>query len=306
MQILKIRYYQLKRDLGFLFFVILGLTSLVSYFIFNHEKQVGLYFAAISVYLFYSFHKNRRDIIFAYKHFENAKKQIVTEYQLFLLPVSIACLFTSYWYCFPILHFIIFLIPLVEVKTKVQFKFLFLTRFLKNDYIFISGLRKNLIVLVIFALLALLLSPLKLFPLVALFLCNSVVFSFYEANESVQMLQASNQSPKQFMANLFSSGISKLAIINFPVLLINSLFNPDLWMFNVYFFGYNMLVLATIIALKYESYDFKNPANNFQIKLIIMILGLFIPYLCPIAILFYIQSRSGAIKNLNTYLDVSS
>ncbi len=245
-------------------------------------------------------------MVFTYKHFDDSKKQIIIEYQLFLLPISLASLFSSYWYCFSILHFIVFCIPFIQLKTKIQFKFLFLTRLLKNDYIFISGIRKNLIVLLVFALLALLLSPLKLFPLVALFLFNSVVFSFYEPSESVQMLQASNQSPKQFMTSLFNAGITKLAVINFPILLINSLFNPDLWMFNFYFFAYNMLILATVIALKYESYDFKKSGNNFQIKLIIMILGLFIPYLCPLAIVFYFQSRSGAIKNLNTYLDVSN
>lgn len=304
MQLLKIRYFQLKRDLGFLFFVIVALASCISFLAFNHEKQIGLYVTGIVVYLFYNFHKNRRDIAFINKHFENAKFQMINEYQLFLLPFSIPCLFTNYWYCFFVLHVLVLAIPFFNIKSNYNFKFSFVTRFFKDDYIFISGVRRNLISLIILFLLALALSPLKLFPLVALFLFNNVIFSFYEANESVQMLQASQRTPKQLMASLLNSGVKKMVLVNFPILLINSIFNPDLWMFNMYFFAYNVLILATVIALKYEHYQYKSTSNNFQIKLIILILGLFIPYLFPLAIIFYIQSRIGAVKNLSHYLDV--
>jgi hypothetical protein len=93
MQLLKIRFYQLKRDLGILFFPILALASCISFFAFNHPEKVGLYVVAIIAYLFYSFHKNRGDLAFTYKHFNSAKAQIITEYQLFLLPFSVPVLF---------------------------------------------------------------------------------------------------------------------------------------------------------------------------------------------------------------------
>ena len=305
MQLLKIRFYQLKRDLGILFFPLLALASCISYFAFNHTEKVGLYMIAIITYLFYSFHKNRGDLSFAYKHFNSAKTQIITEYQLFLLPVSIPVLFTSYWYSLFILHMLVFAIPLIDVKHKIQFKFLFLTQYFKNDYIFISGIRKNLFVLIPLILIAVVLSPLKLFPLVALFIANAVVFSFYEVNESVQMIQASNKTPKQFLSSLLSSAVIKLVIVNAPVLIVNTLFNFDLFLFNLYFLLYNLLMLATVIVLKYADYQYKKQGNSIQIKLIIMILGLFIPYLSPLTLIFYIQSRAEAIKNLNNYLDDS-
>ncbi len=303
-QLLKIRYFQLKRDLGFLFFAIVAVAGAVSLLVFNHQKQVGIYAAGILVYLFYNFHKNRRDVAFIHKHFEKAKSQMVIEYQLFLLPFSVPCLFTDYWYCFFALHVFVLAIPFLNIKVKTTFKYSAITRYLENDYIFISGVRRNLMTLIVLCILALALSPLKLFPLVALFLFNNIIFSFYEVNESVQMLQANQQTPKQLMSSLLGSGVKKLVIINFPVLVINSIFNPDLWLFNMYFFAYNVLILATVIALKYENYQYRNTVNSFQIKLIILILGLFIPYLFPLAIVFYIQSRAGAIKNLNHYLDV--
>ena len=305
MQLLKIRFYQLKRDLGILFFPILALASCISYFACNHPAQIGLYVVAIITYLFYSFHKNRGDLSFAYKHFGSAKTQIISEYQLFLLPVSVPVLFTNYWYGFFILHALVLAIPFVDTTRKIQFKFLFITQYFKNDYIFISGIRKNLFVLIPLILVALTLSPLKLFLLVALFIFNAVVFSFYEINESVQMIQASNKNPKQFLSGLFSSAAIKLFVINAPVLIVNTVFNYDLFLFNFYFLLYNLLMLATVIVLKYADYQYKKQGNSIQIKLIIMILGLFIPYLSPLTLIFYFQSRAEAIKNLNNYLDDS-
>ncbi len=303
MQLLKIRFYQLKRDLGILFFPILALASCISFFAFNHPEKVGLYVVAIIAYLFYSFHKNRGDLAFAYKHFNYAKTQIITEYQLFLLPFSVPVLFTEYWYSFFALHTLVLAIPFLDTSRKIQFKFLFITNYFKNDYIFISGIRKNMFVLVPLLLIGLALSPLKLFPLVALFIFNAVVFSFYEVNESVQMIQASNKTPKQFISSLLSSAAVKLAIVNAPVLIINTAFNFDLFLFNFYFLIYNLLMLATVIVLKYADYQYKKQGNSIQIKLIIMILGLFIPYLSPLTLIFYVQSRAEAIKNLNNYLD---
>lgn len=306
MQILKIRFYQFKRNLGVLFFPMLALASIVSFFFFNHPKQYGYYAVGIILYLFYSFHKNRQDLLFVYKHFNSPQYQIVAEYQLFLLPLSVPVLFTTYWYCFIFLHMTVLAIPLIKLKSRLQLRFLFLSKCLKNDYVFIAGVRKNFFILVILALAALLLSPLKLFPLIALFLLNMVLFSFYEINESVQMLQASHQSAARFLSEKSVTAASKLALLNMPVLTINTLFNNDLFLFNVYFLAYNLFMLVTVIGLKYSDYRYKKAGNNNQVKLIIMVLGLFIPYLFPLIIIFYFQSRAEALKNLKFYLDDSN
>lgn len=303
MQILTIRYYQIKRNLGFLFLVLLPLFTGLSYFFFNNKQELGYYVAALILYLFYTFHKNRKDILFACKHFNAAKWQIATEYQLFLLPVSIPSLFTRYWYCFPVMHLVVLCIPFAELKTNLQPKLLFLSRLFKKDYMFISGIRRTILILLPLFLLALVLSPLKLFPLVALFLVNATVFTFYEHNESVQMLQASHQTPKQFLSEITMSAVFKLTAINVPVLLINSLFNADVLLFNLYFLGYILLMMVTVISMKYADYGYRKEKNNFQIKLMVMVMGLFIPYLSILGLVFYVQARTEAIKNLTNYLD---
>jgi hypothetical protein len=117
------------------------------------------------------------------------------------------------------------------------------------------------------------------------------------------MIQASNKTPKQFLSSLTNSVIIKLVILNVPVLIINTVVNLDLFLFNLYFLVYNLLIMANVIVLKYSDYQYKKQGNSVQIKLVIMLLGLFIPYLSPLTIIFYFQSRKEAINNLKTYLD---
>lgn len=303
MQILTIRFYQFKRNLGFLFFVFLFALSGLSYFFFQSYKEVGLYVAIIIIYIVFSFHKTRGDLAFVSKHFQSSQKQIITEYQLFLLPVTIPCLFTQYYYCFFIIHAVALLIPLMEVTTKYKLKLSFLASWFKDDFIFISGFRKNFIALIVLFSVSLLLSPLKLFPLIALFLFNMIIFSFYESNESVQLLQSKNFTPKQLLYEQSRMAVMKLFGFNFLVLSINCLFNPEVLMFDLYFLGYSILMLFTLISAKYANYDHRRSQSNVQAKLIIMTLGLFMPYLSPLAIVFLFQSRSEAINNLSRYLD---
>ncbi len=306
MQLLKIRFYQLKRDLGILFFPLLALLSCVSFFVFSSQKHIGNYVPVVVFYFFYNFHKNRKDISFIEKHFINPKQQLIVEYQLFLLPFSLPSLFTNYWYCFLLMHLIVSIIPMLKASKTKSLKLLFLPRLFGSDFVFISGIRQTFISLIILIILSLALSPLKLFPLVALFLINSVIYSFYESNESVQILQSSKLSPKNYLNKACMNGVIKISALNLPVLIINSLFNPDMISFNLFFMGFTALSIITVISLKYSNYRYNSISSNFQIKLIIMSFGLFIPYLLPIAILFYYQAKTDASTNLKKYLDDSN
>lgn len=306
MQILRIRYFQLRRDLGFLFFLILPVLSLLSYFLYQSSQNIGLYVAGVILYLVYNFHASRRDLAFVYKHFDKPLLQIIIEYQLFLLPVTLPALFTTYNYCFLIIHGLALLIPVLNFKFGSGPKLLFITKYFPGDYILISGLRKYGLALSFVYVFALLLSPLKLFPLAGLFICNMICFSFFETNESIQMLQSLGKAPKHFLAAMSYTAMFRLIVLNAPVLIINSLFHCDMLWVNVFFVVYTILMLLTVIAMKYANISYYSKVNPYQVKLLIMCLGLFMPYLMPLAIIFYLQSRAEALKNLKHYLHVTN
>lgn len=303
MQLLKIRYYQLKRDLGLLFFIIVALASGLSYFVFQHPKQVGWYAVGIIVFLFHNFHQKRSDKKFIYKHFFNPSRQIIQEYQLFLLPLSLPLLFTKYWVGFFILHALILLLPFYKLQFKKSYKFSFITQYFKNDYVFISGIRQKALPLFLCLVLAVLLSPVKLFGIVALMVVNFIILSFYEINESVQLLQSSDCTPKQFINQKFRIALRYFFIINLPFVIINTAFNHEMLWMNLYFLGYNAFLLLAAIVMKYANYNHKKQASNSQMKMVVMFLGLLYPYLIILSFFYFIQSRSEALKNLKQYLD---
>ena len=303
MQLLKIRYYQLKRDLGNLFFVIIILAFGLSYFFFDHPNQYGYYVTGIVLYILYSFNQSRKDLGFITKHFNKPQLNVVIEYQLALLPFSIPSLLTSYYYCFFILHGAAMLIALLNIKPSSTLKLLFLMKYFKNDFIIIAGIRKNFILLIVFSLTALILSPLKLFPFIALYLVNQIIYGFYNTNEGIQLLRAHELNAKQFLNHIIKRHLIYLAILNAPVLFINSIINMDMIYFNLFFLGYNLLTHSCIIYFKYGNYLPKKQTQNNQLKLIIISLGLFLPYLAVLTVIYFFQSKKEATVNLTYYLD---
>lgn len=304
MQLLTIRYFQIKRDLGLLFFAIVFLMAIVSYFIFDNEKQIGGYYTLFILYVLYNFHANRKDKTFMSRHFDNDKKQLIIEYQLTLLPLALPSVFTHQWYYFFVIQFSSLLLLLFNFNNvDVTIKSFFLHKLFKQNFIIISGLRRNLIPFILFMLLSIVLSPLKLFPLVALFFANQMLCNFFSTNEGIQLLKANQQSTSMFLNNIFKKQLVLLVLLNAPVLIINSLFNNDLLLFNSFYLGYNCLMLTVVICIKYESYNPKQQENNFQFRQLLLIFGLFMPFLAIITVLYFFQSRNLAIKNLQFYLD---
>lgn len=303
-QLLTIRYFQLKRDLGVLFFVIVSLVTYFSYFVFTHPKQIRVYVVLVLIYLLYSFHNKRKDKTFVLRHFEKPRQQFILEYQLALLPFSVGSLFSLQWYCFFVIHLLGVLVVLFDSQ-KLRFnpKYLLITQFFKQDYIFVSGVRQNIIALIVMSLLALALSPLKLFPLVALFIVNQIILSFYSTNEGFQLIKATNKTATSFLRSLITKHVMILLVINAPVLFINSLFNNDLFLFNLYFLAYNALMLATTICLKYDSYKPKKLTSFSVLKQALMVFGLFMPFLAIITAVYFFQTRADAYKNLKLFLD---
>lgn len=303
MQLLLIRYYQLKRDLGILFFVIIAIALGLTYFFYNHEKNYGLFQTVFIIYLLYTFHQNRTDKAFISKHFNQPKLTMVLEYQLALLPFSLSSLLTNYWYCFFIIQFAGLLMPFNDLKINSKIKHSFLTKYLKTDYILISGIRTNFFTIILFLLISLVLSPLKLFPLISLFIANQLYFSFYGFNEGIQLLRASSQSSKEFLYTLTNRHLKYSMVINGFILTINTLVNTDLFLFNLFFFLYMLISHACVIYIKYENYVPKKLQQNNQIKLLLIGTGLMFPYISALVILFYFQSKKSATSNLTNYLD---
>jgi len=302
LQLIKIRYFQVKNDLGFLFFVITAIIGALAYFFFNKTDNKQFYFLAGVVYLLIRFHTSRKDLNYVLKHLESPIKQLITEYQLFLLPFGIPSLFTQAWYFFFIIHAVGFMLPFVKVKPGNMVWFPNISKHIpSSQFEWIAGIRKNWMALLIFTMVAFVLSSVKLFPLVALCLVNSILMSFYTEGESRQMLTANNYSPKEIMLSKIVFSIKITLMINVPVIVINSIFNADFLFINSLFLLYSCLVMAFAVACKYNVYKPNTNLEAISIQFGLVFIVLFFPQFMILTIFLTAYYYQKALKNLSHY-----
>jgi hypothetical protein len=89
----KIRYFQIKHDIGWLLFPLLALAMAASYFFFYQATSPPHYFAIAVCIGIALLHQNRKDYFFLYKHINHPYWQINLEYHLLALPFSLPALF---------------------------------------------------------------------------------------------------------------------------------------------------------------------------------------------------------------------
>ena len=303
MQLLKVRLYQIKSEWGLLFFVFIAIASALSYFFFTREKNISLCFTAIILFAVYKFHTSRKDLSFVLKYFDKPRRQLFLEYALILLPFSISSLFTSYWFCFFILHAAAALLVFLKSANLNRAYFLFLPKYIPaNQFEWISGIRKNATGLVIFLLLAIALSPVIFFGLAALFLLNVTLLSFYTQCEPISVLLANNVSAKDLLKNKILYSVKMIALVNIPLLTVNTLFHSDFIFANCLFLVYQFCLVVLSVSAKYNAYRPQQVDNSGGVYIAIASIALFNPYFAVVTVLLLVKTYSGALKNLNYYL----
>jgi hypothetical protein len=92
-----------------------------------------------------------------------------------------------------------------------------------------------------------------------------------------------------------------ISILNFPILAINTIFQPDMMGFNAVFFISFLIIASAMVFIKYADYT-PNEMMGFKVEFIVLCGGIFLPYLIPLSILMVVQQRKKALQNLNYYL----
>ena len=125
MQLIKVRYIQLKRELhslGIIYTLLLvfmyALLVYFTYMGYSVSINGALICTAIMSVLCYTIHITRADKIFVYTHLTQPRKQLYAEYVLLIFPFAITSVFTPYWYFFFVLIVIISGIPYITFSIK--------------------------------------------------------------------------------------------------------------------------------------------------------------------------------------------
>jgi len=301
-QLLRIRYYQVRRDLKIWFFIIIALVFYLCFNISEGNEKYANGIAAISVLGLYSYHSSRKDLKFAYYQLPTGQLQVLLNYQLTLLPVSLALLIQGHILSALAAHALAALFPSIPLRSVANTFKKLTSKIEPSHFEYIAGVRSGFYIIVPLLLLCVLLSPVKLFALIPIFLLNVIILGFHNQFEPRILLNPGDLSASAFLNLKIKYLGTILILLNFPLLLINSIFNQDVIVINIYFLLIFYFVSACSIYIKYAQYE-PGGKLSFSVDSLIVLATIFIPYLLPLTLLVFINNRKKAKSNLELYLN---
>lgn len=301
MQLFKLRYFQIKRDLG-IWIVIIAIASFyISKSVSETSLTYCMVFIGIVLFALYNYHINRKDLNFIRHYLNRPKLQVCINYNFLILPLSLALAFGVYWKYLFLVHLFVSLLSLINFRVR-SFKFLFISKYISAaNFEWISGIRRNFPALSLLILIALILSPVKLFGVVVLFLLNSVFLGFYNYCEPLLMLNPENLTAENFLKKKISFLIRMLLFINIPVLAINIIFNPEVLWFDLGFIFAFLLLAACTVYIKYANYQ-PNTSLRLSVDYLVLTGSVILIYLLPLSIFIYFSNKKKAINTLSFYI----
>ncbi|MEO5572148.1 MAG: hypothetical protein ABIT08_15050 [Bacteroidia bacterium] len=306
--LIKIRLLQFNRQLlsiGIIYSILIFLSVLLAlYFSYNGFIKVNNAYKVtglISGVVFF-IHLSRKDLQFVHRHIEYPIQNIFAEYVLFTLPFTSLCLVTKQWYYFPVLLFEFYCTAYIHIKRIPKTYFPGLSKIIRsNNFEWLSGIRKNSIFFLAIYFLGLASSWMEIVPLVFLLILTAVVSSFYYECEPLQILFATAKNAKDLLKAKIKNHSLRLLILFAPVIIINSIFHPNMILINILFVFFQILFLLFAILLKYAAYSPNNNVKQNSILFFFAFLGSVIPYLLPLSLIMNIRNYKKAVANLNQY-----
>jgi hypothetical protein len=307
--LLKIRYAQISRemrDTGLAALLIPFLLLALIYACYSlFQKTPGAYYLTIALFgSCISFHLSRKDKSFVKGHIEHHRVEMYSEYFVLTFPFAASSLLSRNWFLYPLLLIALISVPYIgqEFRKRTWFRNL---RFVipVTAFEWISGFRKSFLLLVPLYILAIGFCWLKFLPLLLLWFINVFIASFYNEKEPLHMLKEGDPSARKFLHRKLLRHSGYVLLLFFPIILINTFFNPAFWLINLLFIPIQLSLLCFAITLKYAAYQPNTNSLGGSIILSVVSLGSIIPYLLPVPLVLSMMYYRKARINLETYLN---
>jgi len=306
--LIRIRFLQsgrLLKELG-LYSVLIVAAIIVgvyaSHLAFNMQSG-AVFLTGIILLTCLSIQSIRNDLHFISRHLQHPWMEIYSEYALMILPFAAAALFTANWYFFFILFACIGFIPLYKPVFRQRTMFRKMGRMISpQDFEWMSGIRRMYLYIFPLYTVAVLCCWLKILPLVLLWIITTLVVSFYEEGESLQVLRSPKLMPRAFLLYKITNPLLYLLLLFLPVLAVNVIFNPDFLLVNLIFIAAQLSLACFGIVFKYAMYvpGAKMRSNSIITGFVSM--ASVIPFFMPVPVIMTVIYYFKALKNLKPFL----
>jgi len=326
--ILKIRCIQLLRmlkEIGFIRdIVLLVFVAFLSMLVIQTIKQSShsMIVSILAGLTVLSIHASRKDKHFIKINFKSGYFIFLVEYLTLLIPVLIVFIIYKDWINSLVLILSCILIPRIYLNLGLRnvsstLKLL-LNPFSSNfsykvnitipivnpkAFEWISGLRRNFIILIPLYLLFLAFSFKQYIGPVAIFVMSVLVSGFYYIGESREFIELFSRNYRTFLLQKIKMNLMYLGIIFVPFVLVSLIFQPATWFILLGTIILAIMIQVITIIFKYALFAENADLGRNGIIIIINIICLLLPFLWPLPIIMGIRYYIKAQNNLKYYLD---
>jgi hypothetical protein len=264
--------------------------------------QQALLASAAVAGLVLSLQVGRKDKAFVLRHMPGGSLNIFAEYLVLTLPVTLPALFCPYPWLFVLVQVAFFFIAKIRMDVRQHVWFGFLSRWIApRDFEWLSGVRKNFVLLLLCYIAALGLCWLRIAPLVPLWIITVIVASFYAECEPLHILKSSYPNPVALLRARLRRHLALLSVVSVPVLLLHALWYPSLALICLAFVMVQYVLLSFAFLLKYATYRPDTLLTGNSLLLGLASVGVLIPFLLPVPLLMSLRYYRKAIANLKNY-----
>jgi hypothetical protein len=324
--IFKIRISQLFRLLKgvglFRIIVLLLLLWFVSFMIYQfmispENTFITLFVIALSLL---SLHTSRKDKHFIKTTIKNPYSMYLSEYLVLVFPFLVIWIVHLNWIGAGLLILFILSIPLISINLKLQnigsiIKLLinpfssnlnsnFKVRlpFISNSsFEWISGIRRNLILLLPVYLIILAFSFKAYVASIGMIFISILISSFYYHGEPREFVEFFAKNPSEFIQRKIFINLKQLIIVFAPIIIIAIIFQPHTWYYLTGAIIVSFFIQVLAIIFKYGLFEENTNLNRNSIIVLLNILFVLVPMFFPVPIIMSIKYYKKARKNLKEY-----
>ncbi len=296
---------------GFVFF-------LVFHIVINPQNTIT---ALIAIgLLLLSLHASRNDKHFIKTTIRSPYLFYLSEYLFLILPFIVIWIVHFNWMGTGLLILIVLLIPLISINLKLSYldsiikmlinpfssslnsKFNVSLPFVSaRSFEWISGIRRNLLLLFPVYLLILAFSFKPYVAVAGVIFISILISGFYYHGEPREFVEFFARNPREFMLQKIFINLKQLIILFSPILIIALIFQTPTWYVLIGAVIISFLIQAIAIVFKYGLFEENANLNRNSLIVFINILFVLLPIFWPVPIIMGIRYYAKAHENLKEY-----
>jgi hypothetical protein len=319
---LQIRYLQIKRsvqDLSIghaiallLIIIFASLTFILPLFfsLLKNDKYrwitVGV--VAAGIFAIHQIRPDKKFVSIVSKHplsiFSGEAIIFASEYLVLASPILGFLFLTNNILQSIILLLLILGISLINKALKQNNGFSSLSKHIPHDaFEWRAGMRKTGRFILLFYLLALIFSWVRIAPIILLFFALTAISEFFRECEPLSILTLSRDNTIVFLRKKIGQSLLIYSLITLPIVILSSMLVPDIWYVAPAFFVFACLNIINFILAKYAFYHPNFDTGAGGVMNTLSLFGCVVPFFAPIAFFLIFWNYHKAKPKLDYYLN---